>query len=110
MAPPARFVIEDEHLDGLVDHCGVSSHDGVLLLIDARAAVPPGRSGGRALAAVAALTVVASVAVSVTLLQSGSVPTTRLEKPAPTADMPAVVVGGDELEARDRGRSDDGSR
>ena len=109
MPPPARFVIEDEHLDGLADHPGVSSGDGALLLIDARAAVPRGRSGRTALAAVAAATVVA-VAVNVTLNHPGSAPTKRLDKPARTADMPALVVGGDELAARDRGRADDGSR
>ena len=110
MPPPARFVIEDEHLDGLADHRGVSSGDGVLLLIDAHAAVPRGRSGRRALAAAAAAALVASVAVGLTLIHPGSAPRERLDKPARTADTPAVVVGGDELEARERGRSDDRPR
>lgn len=110
MTPPARFVIEDEHLDGLVDHPGASSGDGVLVFIDARAAMPPGRSGRTALAAVAVATLVASVAVGMTLIHSGSAPTQRLEKPAPTADARSVLVGGDQLEARDRGRAYDRSR
>ena len=108
MPPPARFVIEDEHLDGIAGDPGVSSGDGVLLLIDARAAVPRGRSGRTALAAVAAVAV--AVAVAVTLIHPGSAPPKRLDKPARTADTPAVVVRGDELEARDRGRADDRSR
>lgn len=110
MPPPARFVIENEHLDGLADHPGVSSGDGVLQLIDAHAAVRRGRSGRRALASAAAAALVASVAVGLTLIHPGSPQRERLDKPARTADMPAVVVGGDELEARDRGRADDRSR
>lgn len=110
MAPPARFVIEDEHLDGLADHSGVSSGDSVLVLIDARAAMPPGRSGRRALIAFAVVTLVASVAVGLTLNHSGSAPAQRVEKPAPTVDARAVVVGADQHEALDRGRADDRSR
>lgn len=110
MPPPARFVIEDEHLEGLADHSRVSSGDSVLLLINARAAMPAGRSGRRALVAVGVVTLVASIAVGMTLNHSRSAPAQRLEKPAPTADARAVVVGADQHEARDRGRADDRSR
>lgn len=110
MPPPARFVIEDEHLDGLADHSGGSSGGSVLLLIDARAAMPPARSGRRALLAVAAGILVASVGVSVTLIDSGSAPTQPLGRPAPTVDARAVVVGAEQFEARDRGRTDVRSR
>ena len=101
MPPRARFVIDDEHLVGLADHSEVSNDNGVLLLIDARAAMPARRSGRRALVAVAAVTLVASIAVGVMLIHSGSAPTKRLEKPAPAADARAVVVGADQFEPRE---------